>query len=158
MNRRSLLIAGAVVGVVVILLLAARIGAPSTTNTNAGSTVTYTNAITGQSATDLPGEVFDQAPAAIQHTHVIIDGAQSLYGNLTDDQTANAQADINDFLMARSGLENVRAGVKAGSITSSDNQVQFLLVVVRPQATYQVTVKVANQFQTQPDITFKEVD
>lgn len=160
MNKRIL-----VVTVVVVVLAIAGVlvfgvkRTPAPASTSDGS-VQFTDGITGQSVTDIVGEDTSTGLAsdATYQSHVSINGIDTLYSNLTNDQASSVQTAINNYLMARSGLADVQAGVKNDAITQNGNQLQFTVVVIKPQASYQITVQTANQYQTIPSVTFKQAE
>ncbi len=157
-NKRVILAVLAVILAVVILIvsLTTRSQAPTTPTSN--GTVSYTNAITGQSGQDHPGQSSVQGEVSVGIPSVTIDGFANIFNYMTNDQAGSTQATINNFLLAQSGLANVSAGIKDNVITRIDSQaIQFTLVVLRPQSTYQVTIQFANQSQTVPTVTFKQV-
>lgn len=122
--------------------------------------VSYTNAITGEIAEDKPAESGSETPnPALTTATVAISGLQTLTNFLTDAQVANVQVSMTNFLMARSGLQSVSAGIKGNKIQRVNQQtITFELIAIKPQAAYQVTVYAVNQYQTVPTVTFKQVE
>ena len=159
MTRRNSIIIGAL-AVFALVVVVAAIRQTVTTTGTVPSSVSYTNAITGQSSVDIVGQTNGLRPGTISASSVTIDGIDVLYNYLSSDQGINAQNIMNDFLMAHSGLQPVSAGIEDGSLVATDNDetLDFTLVVVKPQAKYHVTIKISSVSQTIPDVTFKGMD
>lgn len=160
MNRRLLIviIVVAILAIAGLAVFSARQNSTQVTTSN--SSVQFTDGITGQSVTDIVGEdnSTNLAPDATYQSHVSINGIDALYSDLTNDQASSVQTTINNYLMAHSGLADVQAGVKNNAITQSGSELQFTIVVIKPQVRYQVTVQTVNQYQTIPSVTFKQVE
>lgn len=121
--------------------------------------VHYTSRITGLSATDLPGQDAGTVSNTLSPPTASIEGADALYDSLDTDQAIATQDILSDFLMAHSGLDTVHAGIKtAKMIQLSTTHWRLTLLVIKPQATYQVDVQFANLTQTIPTVTFKRLE
>jgi hypothetical protein len=149
-----------VVGIVIALVTSMRSATNTTTNGLAPGTINYTNAITGKTVEDKPAEQTPFQFGVIPQAASDIENLEDVYSYFSTDQASNLYTELNNFLLAHSGLANVAAGIKAGSIKKTDTPttVSFTLVVLNPQATYQVTAKVTNTYQTIPEITVKQVE
>lgn len=121
------------------------------------SSVQFTNMVTGKQSFDIVGEEPGQEPGVIDSASATIDGINIIYDYLTNEQAVNAQAAISDFLLARSGLTSVHAAVVQNSFLHTDNTTQIDISVVRPQATYRITITAVNEVQSTPDVSFKRV-
>lgn len=121
------------------------------------TSLTYTNAITGQTAEDKPTEIRGQTPQPnLDTASATIFGMDQFNAYLTDGQISNLHQLLADFLMAHSGLDPVTAGIRDDQLTQiNTHTIQFTLVVVRPQVTYRVRVFTANQSQAVPQVAFE---
>lgn len=160
MNKRLLAVL-IIIAILAIAVLAALITRQSSTPASVSNgSAQFIDGITGQNVTDITGEdsSTNLAPDAPYQSHVSIGGIDTLYNNLTNDQASSVQTAINNYLMARSGLADVQAGIKNDDIAQNGNQLQFTLVVIKPQASYQVTVQTTSQYQSIPSVTFKQIE
>src|SRR5258708_6670308 len=83
MNRRWIIIIAIVVFMVLVVLVTGRGFGPSQT-AQAPSSISYANAITGQTATDIIGESGDLTPGGtVNPPTVTIDGIDNIYSYLT---------------------------------------------------------------------------
>ncbi len=157
MNRR--IIIAMIIGAAALIILVVGIATRRTpqTATTAPTEVQYTNAVTGSAASDIIGETSGLDPNAVTFSGVTIDGIDVIYPYLTNDQASNAQDIVSDFLMARSGLNDVHGAVKDNLITQTGNQISFTLVVMKPQVTYQVIITVQNTYQTTPNVVINRI-
>lgn|GEM_PF-2217869 len=160
MNKRLLVILIAIALMIIGILAVLIVRRTPMSSTTSDGSVQFTDSITGQTATDIVGEdnSTNLAPDTTYQSHVSINGIDSLYEDLTNDQASSVQTTMNNYLMARSGLADVQGEIKGNTITQNGNQLQFTLVIIKPQATYQVTVQAASQYQSIPDVTFKQVE
>lgn len=160
MSKRSLIIVG--FGVVIIVGIIALIVASSNTNTTSTPAIQYTDAITGQSQQSLTIESTGttQMPGSILPPRVTINGFDAVSTMLNNvDQISSLQSELQNFLFAHAGLTNVRAGIKEGSLKQpTSDSVTFTLVVIRPQATYQVNAQLDNDYNLVKNVTFKQVN
>ena len=122
------------------------------------SEIQFTDAVTGQTVNDIVGEDNSLEPGVVDRPYAAVDNIETIYNLLTTSQASNAQTTINNFLMAHSGLSNVHAGIKANTITKTDTQLVFTMVVQKPQASYTVTITTINTDQTIPTVTFKQAE
>lgn len=160
-NRRVIVvgvIAAGMILVIVVSLVVKPAGKKPAIQPTLNS-ISYTDAITGQNATDIVNEnASAQQPNTIYTSQVTIDSIDTIYDFLTSDQALSVQATLNNFLMAHSGLMSVTAGIKNAQVSQTGtNQIQFVLVSLNPQASYQVTVQVTGQYQSVPDVTIKRI-
>ena len=132
MNKRTSIILGTVAALIAGVLIAAKLLTGGQGTTLPGS-ITYTNGISGQSATDVPSEGPGQeSDGVILPPDISVSGIdQTFNSTLTGEQAGNAYLAIKKFLFARSGLGTVRAAVESDSIRQSDQGLQFTLVNIR---------------------------
>lgn len=122
----------------------------------AGDTITYTDATTGQSVTDIPGESGGQLAGVIFAPGATIDGLENLRAYLTNDQFLNTSTVMSNFLLAHSGSSAVSAGIRHGTIEQSNSKLIFLLAADRPQATYHVAIDTSDS--QGPSVTIERVE
>ncbi len=158
MRDRRILVGGIILAAVVLLLVGVSLRGRGNTTTPPPSEIRFTDAVTGQTLNDIVGEDSSLAGDTGERPSVTIGGIDALYNNLTDDQASNTQTIINNFLMARSGLASVRAGIQNDVVTIKGNTVNFTLVVQRPQATYNVTVSTTSALQSIPNVAIEQVE
>lgn len=156
LSRRKVAIIAIIVALCIFIAIVA-IRQKAASDVASAASVNYTNAITGESSTDIVGQTDDLRPGTISAASVTIDGIDALYNFLTTDQGVSAQDTMNDFLFAHSGLQSVSAGIEENSLTSSGDTLTFILVIVQPQARYRVTIKTASASQSIPVVTFEQV-
>jgi hypothetical protein len=152
LNKRLLIIIGAIFIVFVAILLVAISQQPKQISGDVATT--YTSSITGKESTIFPdkgSELGAQAP------DVTIYSIEELYNRYIDYQAASVQGQVHDFIFATSGGRATVAGIVDGTITSIDGKKdQFTLFINNPETTYDVTVVVESQAQQTPFVTFKE--
>src|SRR5258708_2448341 len=117
MNKQAAIFLGSILLIVLVVTLT--LGNRSGTQTSQQGSIQYTDAITGQSVTDIVGENTNQAPATFTPSTASIAGSSNLYSYFTAAQTSNIQTILDNFLMAHSGLTSVRAGIKNNQITQN---------------------------------------
>jgi len=160
MSRRSLIIIG--FGAVIVIGIVALIVASSANKQASTPSVQYTDAITGQPQQVLTIESTGttQMPGSILPPRVTIAGFDAVSTMLDNvDQISSLQSELQNFLFAHAGMTNVRAGIKAGSLSQpTSDSITFTLVVIRPQATYQVKAQLDNDYNLVKNVTFKQVE
>lgn len=129
---------------------------PAHQSLTANQSLTYTNSITGASSTDLPQESSSAAVSGIASPTIGVDGADALGAYLTNDQIQYVEQNLKDFLAARSGLSVVDAGILNQQILQSNSNLEFTLVVDRPQATYHVTIDTSDS--QNPNVSLEQIN
>ena len=156
MDRRLIMVG--VVAFLVLGLIVYGVSETSKTSNQPTGSAQFTDAITGQDVSDIVNQDSGLAADTIDQSTVSIDGIEQLYTYFTTEQAVSAQAQISQYLMARSGLENVRSGIKDNQITTSASKAEFTLEVLKPAAVYDVTVTIGSSFQTTSFVTIKEIE
>ena len=159
MNRNRLLVLGlgGALGLIVIISLVISL-IPKKQSTQSTESISYTDAVTGQQFTDLPGESVSQQAGIVLPPSVNIRGFDTLAATLSSPQAGSVQTIMKQFLLARSGLSTVDAGIRNNRVSQPSNKSRtFILAVNNPQSVYEVTITILNEYQTIPDVTFKQI-
>lgn len=123
---------------------------------NTGDVVAYTDAITGENNSDIPGESGNQLADSIRSASATINGLNRLQPYLTSTQYLSVADTLSNFLFAHSGASAVAGGIQGGIINQSNNRLAFMLVADRPQTTYSVTVDISDS--QSPSVIVEQVD
>lgn len=155
-QRTNISLASITVIVVAILIIAHPWVQVSVKQYHIGDTVTYTDAVTGSSNTDIPGESGNQLADIVPPASATINGLDSLRNYLSDPQYLSVASELSDFLFAHSGASVVTAGIRNTAIAQSNNKLTFTLIADRPQATYSVTIDTSDTLK--PSITMEPLE
>lgn len=152
---KRLLIVGAIT-VAALAMVVGLLSLPRSGTLQKGDgSVTFTSPITGQQQTVYP----NQKPEQVANDQtLLIDGYEHMFDIVPDYQAANIRTDIQDFINAQTGVRADHAAIQDNQITKLDDQnLQFNMVLTKPNVTYQVHVRIENSVQQTPDVTFRQL-